>query len=62
MNQFKPFIVILTLTAGALLMLSGCNEVKSDDADQADLVSIPVIAEAVSVGVKPSIKISCYSF
>jgi len=51
MNQFKALTVVLTLTAGALLMLSGCSEVKSDDADQVDLVSIPVIAETVSVGV-----------
>ena len=50
MKQTKLFIILITLIVSALLLLSGCNVVKSDVAENIDIVSIPVIAEAVSIG------------
>ncbi len=50
MIQLKPLFVLSTVVISASFLLSGCSEVKSDEAKKEEIILVPVIAEAASIG------------
>ncbi|MFT5451092.1 MAG: membrane fusion protein (multidrug efflux system) [Enterobacterales bacterium] len=50
MNKTIRLFAIVSLTASAAFILSACSEAKSDEKMAEEIVTIPVIAELVSVG------------